>query len=804
LKGTKIGARTNDEGIFIIKTELKTAKLVASSVGYVSFSRVISPAKDYRLNIALKPANVTLKEVVIRPKREHYKKKDNPAVMFVRRLMEHKDDHAPEVHDYWSRSRYEKVLFALNNFTEEKQKSGIYKKFPFLMDYVDSSAVTKKPILPVSIREMLASDYYRKNPKSTKQFVEARKHAGLDEIISQQGMQATVDEVFKDVNIYQDNITLFTNKFVSPLSKMAVSFYKYYLMDTLQVDNERCVDLAFVPYNSESFGFTGHFFVTLDSTYFVKKVVMNFPKKINLNFVDYMILNQTFGRAKDGTRQLEKEEMTVEFKITAKSDGIFARRNVVYSNYSYDVPQNLFVFKHPEPIIEALDASTRSDEFWVAGRPNDKDIRTNEVSRMMTQLRSKPLFYWSEKILQVAFTGYIPSSVEKPKFYFGILNTMISGNPLEGTRFRFGGMTTAFLNRHLFFNGFLAYGTKDKRLKGLGEIEYSFSPKKEYANEYPIRSLKFHYESDVNQYAQSYYFTSKDNIFIMLKRRKNDQLGYIRDTHLTWTSEYTSGFSFNVTARRNIIESSDLIPFYKMQNAGDVTGDYTNKIKSTEAEVTLRFAPHEKFFQTQWNRFPINFDNPVFKLTHTVAAKGFMGTDYTFNHTEFAFQKRFWFSAFGYTDMILKAGKVWNKVPFPMLLYPNANLSYTIQPESFALMNPMEFVNDQYTSWDVTYFLNGWLFNRVPLLRKLKWREILSCRGYYGGLSDKNNPAKTSGLFVLPSKTGPMGNKPFIEAGVGIENIFRVLRLDYVWRITYRNEPSVDKSGFRMSVHMTF
>jgi hypothetical protein len=806
LKGTTTGARTNDEGEFIFKTNLKTAQLVVSSVGYKVYTRIISPAKDFRFKIALAPANVSLKEFVVKPRREHYKKKNNPAVAFVKRLMEHRDDHAPENHDYWSRNRYEKVLFALNNFTEQKQKSGIYKKFPFLMDYVDSSAITKKPILPVSMREMLASDYYRKNPRSTKQYVEARKHAGLDEILSQQGMQATIDEVFKDVNIYQDNITLFTNKFVSPLSKLGVSFYKYYLMDTLQVDNEKCVDLAFVPFNSESFGFTGHFYVTLDSTYFVKKVVMNFPKKINLNFVDYMILNQTFKRAKrDGTRELEKEEMTVEFKITEKSDGIYARRNVLYSNYQYDDPQNyLYVFKHPEDVIEAQDAATRSEEFWVAGRPEDKEIKTNVVSSMMTQLRSNPLFYWGEKILQVMFTGYIPSAKEKPKYYFGLLNTLVSGNTLEGTRFRFGGMTTANLFSHWFAKGFLAYGTRDKRWKGLGEIEYSFHRKKEYANEYPIRSLKLRYEYDTNEYGQDYLYTSKDNIFIMWKRQKNDRIGYLRKTELTWTNEYTSGFSFKVIGRRNILESSHLIPFYKMQNAGDTLGTSVDKVKTTEAEISLRYAPHEKFYQTQWNRFPINFDNPVFTLTQTLAVKDFLGSKYDFNHTEFVFQKRFWFSAFGYTDFIVKAGKVWNKVPFPMLLFPNANLSYTIQPESYSLMNAMEFVSDKYASWDVTYFLNGWLFNHIPLLKKLKWREILSCRGYYGKLSDKNNPAKTSGLFVFPSPCGTMGSQPYVEAAVGIENIFKFLRLDYVWRLTYRNKPDTDTRGLRISVHMTF
>ena len=361
-------------------------------------------------------------------------------------------------------------------------------------------------------------------------------------------------------------------------------------------------------------------------------------------------------------------------------------------------------------------------------------------------------------------------------------------------------MTTAWLNPHLFGKGYIAYGFKDERVKGLAELEYSFKKKKEYANEFPIHSLKLRYESDVNQYGQNYLYTSKDNVFLALKREKDDRIGYFRQAELTYTNEFYSGFSFQLTARHRTDESSYLIPFLRKE--GDVLTS-VKEYSTSAAELKLRYAPNEKFFQTQWNRFPVSLDAPVFTLSHTIAGKGVLGSDYTYNHTEAGVQKRF--SAFGYTDVILKAGKVWDKVPFPLLIMPNANLSYTIQPESYSLMNAMEFMNDEYFSWDVTYFLNGWLFNRIPLLKKLKWREIVSCRGLYGHLSDKNNPELSDGLFAFPiADTRAMGKTPYVEVGVGIENIFKVLRLDYVWRLTYRDSPGIDKSGLRISLHMTF
>ena len=176
------------------------------------------------------------------------------------------------------------------------------------------------------------------------------------------------------------------------------------------------------------------------------------------------------------------------------------------------------------------------------------------------------------------------------------------------------------------------------------------------------------------------------------------------------------------------------------------------------------------------------------------------------NKTEIGLQKRFWFSAFGYTDIIVKGGKIWSKVPYPDLLLPNANLSYTIQSESYALMDVMEFANDQYLSWDVTYWANGALLNRIPLIKYLKLREVFTFRGLWGSLSDRNNPAHSSDVFLFPADTRcqKMGSKPYMEIGVGLDNILTFLRLDYVWRLTYRDTPGVNRGGLRLALHFTF
>jgi hypothetical protein len=232
-------------------------------------------------------------------------------------------------------------------------------------------------------------------------------------------------------------------------------------------------------------------------------------------------------------------------------------------------------------------------------------------------------------------------------------------------------------------------------------------------------------------------------------------------------------------------------------------------LRQSEVELNLRYAPNEKFIQSKWNRRSVLPEHPVYTLTHRAGFKGIAGSEFNYQHTELGFKKRFWFSAFGYTNCTLKAGKVWNKVPFPLLIIPNANLSYTIQEGSYALMNAMEFFNDEYASWDLTYYMNGLIFNRIPLIRKLNWREVIGFRGMYGNLSDKNRPdnLNTGPLYKFPYKDEAyhyLGSTPYMELSLGIENIFRVLRVDYVRRLTYRDYPGIDKEGIRIQLSVQF
>jgi hypothetical protein len=245
------------------------------------------------------------------------------------------------------------------------------------------------------------------------------------------------------------------------------------------------------------------------------------------------------------------------------------------------------------------------------------------------------------------------------------------------------------------------------------------------------------------------------------------------------------------------------VPFSMIQ--ADGTTKPVDHYTSAQLELYLRWAPNEKFYQSRNYRYPITLDAPIITLKHTMARKGILGTDHNYNRTEIGLRKRFWFSPFGYIDLFGQAGKVWDRVPYPLLHIPNANLSYSIEWESFPLMDPMEFIHDRYVSWEATYYLNGWLFNRLPLIKKMQLREVVSFRGWYGDLSDKNNPYKNGeGLYRFPDNTYMMGDKPYMEIGAGVENIFKLIRIDYVWRLSYRDHLYTPKSGLRFKMVFGF
>lgn len=798
VEGKSAGTMTDENGRFSLAAKIPGDTLRFSMMGYSTKKVVASPL----MTIELSPTGVTLNEVIVKPKKEKYSKKNNPAVDFLNRIRAASPLSDPKRHDYYNYDKYERINMAINDFDPDKNYSWIGKKFNFLKDHLDYSEISGRPILNFLTKEKSSEVNYRKKPESTRETVLGLKQVGLDEMTSNKdGTREALEDAFREIDIYQNDVTLLQNRFVSPLSSIAPDFYKFYLTDTVEVDGDSCVVLSFVPHTSETWGFIGKLYVPKnDSTMFIKQIELHLPHTINVNFLDAMSVRQKFEKAPDGSRFKKSDDMIIEFSVLPALPKLYTHRNTVYENHNFDRPgleSQIFNGTPLEIILEG--ARDRDEAFWDNHRLVPLKKGEGSVEAMIQRLRSVPLYYWTEKTLKLLVMGYWHTG-NPPKFDYGPVNTSISYNTAEGVRLRAGGMTTAYLSKRWFARGFVAYGFRDHKFKYRGEVEYSFRDKEYHSREFPVHSLRLTSLYLLDELGQNYTFTNADNLFLSWKRLADTRVTYRRATMLEYTLELYNNFSVSAGASFERQEATRWIPF--TDGYGNNFGHYNELMFN----VKLRYAPGEKFLQGTTHRSPINMDAPVIELMHTYAPKGVMGSMFTINRTEMRFFKRIWLSAFGYIDAVVKGGHSWSPSPYMNLCLPNANLSYTIQPESFALMNPLEFINDSYAQVDLTYWMNGLIFNHIPLIKKLKLREVINFKGLWGHLSHRNNPCYDKSLFVFPENvhTTLMSNVPYMEISAGIDNIFRIIRVDSVWRLSYKHSFDAPDWGIRFALHFSF
>lgn len=809
--GSTIGAMTDDNGTFTLQNNQGYTKLAAASLGYDTKFIDLKPGKkNDNLEVLLKPTAFEISEVVVKPKREKYTRKDNPAVELIKKVIAHKNDNRIEAKPEYQTEVYEKLSLSLDNFNPNLDKNKFLKKFKFIKNYLDTSEFNGKPILTVSVRENLSDFYYRKSPKAEKTIVRAKRMQGIDKTLDDGGgITSNLEEIFKSINIFDNNIPILLNRFVSPLSStLATTYYHYYIMDTLDVGGDKCVDLAFVPANSESYGFTGRLYITLDGNYAVKKVLLNTPANINLNWVDKLRIEQEFKQMPDSTWMLDQENTFVNFYVVKGTQQLYAHQLRNYDNYNFNVQNADSVFGLLGALHVLPEATAQPDTFWTHNRPIPLKEKEDALKDLLGQLRKVPAFNAIIKTAEILITGYIPTANDKKvtKFDFGPMNTTFSANHLEGFRMRVGGMTTANLNPYWFASGYLAYGTNDRKIKYNLKLTHSFTKKEYHEGENPVNNLSFIQEYDVYTPGQDFLFTSKDNIFVAWKVGEPvTKMQYIRKSVLQYEKEWLNGLTWKSWIMNQNNEAAGTLQYIKRDESGNLY--HIKDFTTSEIGTQLRFAPGERAYNGRSGKesvFNLSKDAPVFKLSHQLGIKGVLGGDYNYNHTEISAEKRIWLSSFGHIDAQVKAGKVWDKVPFPLLILPNTNQSITIQPEAFHMMNALEFVTDQYVSFNATYYLKGWILNRIPGIKWLRLREVLSFNMIYGGLTDKNNPTLTPGLFLLPDGTQPLGSTPYMECSVGLENIFKILRIDYYRRLTYLDHPDIKKGGIRIALRFTF
>lgn len=799
LAGRSRGTVADDDGIFEMTVPENAKALKISYIGYKAKTVPLRRTSHNMYAVYLSPDAVGLDEVVV--KKAKYTKKNNPAVALSKRIKAIDKATDPTVRPNYSYHYYERATLGLNDFKPENMAE-LIKEMPFVTESVDTSEVTGKVFLPLIEKEKVADVYYR-GPGRHKEIVQGLRATGVDQFTDNDAMRTFIDDAFRELDLYDSDITLLQRRFVSPLSSLAPDFYRFYITDTIHVKGEPPrIELSFYPRNKASYGFDGHIYVNeLDSTLFVRKVSMSLPPGSGVNFVDKLYITQLFDRGPDGERLKTYDDLTAEMSPfgNGKGGNIYLRRTTAISDHSFlPAPDSIFMTEGPK--TESDSASSRAAVYWADAREMARAKSTENTDTLVARLRSRPLFGRLLPVLRLVFSGYMPTG-RHSKFDIGPVSSIWSYNSLEGSRFRLGGMTTAQLSRRWFGRGYVAWGTRDHRWKYSAEVEYSFIDKKLHSREFPMRSLRMTSSYDVYRPGMSFYGNAADNFMFSWRRMKDDHAAYRRLNRLDFIWETRTQFSVDFALMNDRLSSARTMPF--ILGSGTPLDHYDQNV----AQIELRYAPGEKFIQGRTKRIPVNFDAPILTLRHAFSPGGFLGSRYTVNRTEVEVEKRFWLSAFGHMDISVAGGHVWGAAPFPSLLIPNANNSYVIQPRSFALLNPMEFICSTAAQWELSYRADGALLNLIPLVKKLHLRETVSWRGWWGRLDDKFRPGNNRRLLQFPANTAVLtpDRTPYMEISCGLENILRVLRLEYVWRLNYRHTPyEIDRHGLRFSVEVNF
>ena len=810
-KGHKIAVVSGADGRYSI-TRHNGWSLTFSSVGYKSRTVSINSKVGNRLDITLKPDKKILGEVTVKSKRNRYSRRNNPAVELMRRVVAAKKKTDLELNDYYQYNKYEKITLAFNDLKPEQLKQKPFIKHPWLAEQVETSPATGKLILPISVDETVSQKIYRRSPRSEKTYIEGQSSKGLNDLFQTGDIINTVmKDVFTSIDLYQDHIRLLQRPFISPMSGEGIGFYRFYIEDTVMVDRDRCIHLNFLPNNQNDMGFRGDLYILDDSTLHVRRCEMTMPKQSNVNFVQNVQILQEYEKLDDGQWVLTKDDMTTELELYDFIKAGTVSRTTRLTDYSFDsIPDKRFKGMNKEVI--SADVEMRDEEFWKQHR----QVELTKSESSMDEFIHNTANVKGMKYVIFVLKALLENSVEtgKPNYVdMCPVNTILTHNYVDGWRSRLSAKTTANLSRHFFLSGYYGRGWGSKKNYYNVETTYSLNPKKYLPHEFPRRMVTFQSANDVCSPSDRFLDTDKDNLIVAMKWAKANKMMFYNRQQVTFDYETDWGLKATLNGKVEKNEACGDMSFATLDSPKRETFNKLGNnefMKTTEVTARLRYAPGETYINNKQRRRVINLDAPVFNLSHTTGFNGLLGGQYDYNYTELHVFKRFWLSSWGKVDVAVKGGIQWNQVPYPLLIHPSANQSYTIQRETFSLINTMEFLNDRFASLMVSWDLNGKIFNRTPLIRNLHWREYIGFRMLWGTLTDKNNPflAQNAGspiLMYFPEGSNVMDSKkPYAEIVLGVHNIFKFFHVEYVRRLNYNELSTSPKWGMRYTIAFSF
>jgi len=769
-KNSTQGTITSEKGEFFLESRSATDTLVVSFVGYKPALLRVKKGVYQEISVNLEPEAIELEAVVVKPG-------ESQANRIIRNIIKNKDKNNPANYTYSCKS-YNKIQVDINNIDEDIKKRKVFNQFQFIWDYVDTNAVTGKTYLPIFITESLSDYYYRANPKMEKEIIRATKMSG----VNNESVAQFTGKIYQSVNIYDNYINIFDQGLVSPISNSGMLFYKYILLDSMYIGNRWCYQISFRPRRKMEPTFTGDFWVN-DSTWAIVKAQIRLSDMVNLNFVNDMVATAEFMPLNDTLWFPKQMTLFVDFNLTDKTTGFFGHKTISYSDVKLNAEFPREVAEMPTNLKVEEGALNQKEEFWNQARPFELTPREAGIYQMVDSIQQVPMYKTFIDIIDMFVNYYYTVGYWEIGPYY----QTYSFNEIEGNRFKVSGRTSNKFSKKIMFDAFLAYGDKDERFKwGLGSLYM--------INKNPRVAVGLSYKSDIEQLGQSPYALTEDNILTsFLRRNPNNKLTLVKDFTAYYEKEWFVGLSNKLTFSHRTIYPTEFIPF------SPVLGG--NSLKSiTNATFTLntRWIKDERYVSGEFEKVSLGSNWPEVNFDITKSIKGFAGSDYDFWKLHLNYYHKFNINPIGYARFIVDAGKIFGKVPYPLLQLHEGNETYAFDRYAFNMMNYYEFASDQYVSLYYEHHFQGFFLNHFPLLRRLKWREVATAKYLIGSISNENMQ-----VLQFPVGLGEV-SKPYMEVSVGVENIFKVIRVDALWRLTHLDNPNIQPFGIRVGLQIIF
>lgn len=784
-KNKNIGTTTDINGYYEIQTQWAGEVLLASFVGYTPVEKRVILGEKQTINFQLTSTATELKAVEIRAKKGRYKNKENPAVLLIRNVIEHKDENRMEgsSFDYFEYDKYEKDEYDINNFTEEWMNRRSLKSFSVLFDYVDTSDINGKPYIPLLIKEKISTVYIKNDPRNEIEIIEGTRISGFENSVFGEGIGQFLDKLSSQVDIYENNIDLLDKSFTSPVSPIGPNIYRYYITDSLMVGETKYKWLSFMPRDPNIIAFTGKMLVA-DSTknWIVKEIELNVDKRININFLEGLRIEQNFEYLDGVGWIIVKDRMTVDVQPAEKGMGIYNTKTTSYKNFRVNEPKEDEFYSNLNREVFVDSAAHRGPDFWQENRHDSLSSQEQGIYEMADTIQSIPEFVTITKIGEFVLSGY----VKKGPIDIGPVTSLISYNDVEGIRIRLGGRTNLDFHENWRFQGYAAYGMNDERWKYSGTIEY-------YFNKNPRSRIHYSYKDDIFQPGFEVNWNDQDNIFLSFRRTPADNMMYKRESHLFYEREWFTGLGNTFRIRQKSISGTDGAPFTLVgfEDTPDGVG-IVESINTVEFGLATRLAINEKFVQGRFQRTPIKTTAPIFNFEYTYSPD-ILEYDYEYHKLYLSIAKRFKLGIFGMLDTELEATRIFGTVAYPLLDIHRGNETFTYDDRSYNMMNFLEFASDQSVGFMYTHHFNGLITSQVPLLDRMKLRAVTSGKILVGTLSDANANQQDSTLLLFPQRLGYLGSTPYVELSAGLENIVKLFRVELVKRMTYLDNPEVSQ-----------